>query len=371
MRKATRVLLTGGGSGGHIQPNLALASALRQLDPSIQLLYVGSRLPLDASLVIPAGIPFVPIFTGKLRRYFDWRNFTDPFLAVAGFFQSFWIMARFWPHVVFAKGGFVSLPVALAAFLLRRPIVLHESDSVMGLSNRIVATLAKKVCVGFPEVMSDNPKTVFTGNPVRLSMRNGDPEQGFRLTGFHPGKPVLLVWGGSQGSEQINQLVAQELPHLKSVFQIVHIAGAGKSNSGPSCGPDGGPNCGVEKNYIQFEYLGEELPHIYAITDFVVGRAGANSLYELALVQKPSVLLPLKSAAHNHQALNADYFERMGASLVLKPGQPLSEVLIALVHSPAQIQSMKKALAQLAKPEAAETIANIILGLRTQDSEHS
>lgn len=305
---------------------------------------------MDALLVKPSGIPFASIFTGKLRRYFDWRNFTDPFLAVAGFFQSLWILIRFWPHVVFAKGGFVSLPVALAAFLLRRPIVLHESDSVMGLSNRIVAKLAKKVCVGFPGILSDNPKTVFTGNPVRLSMRNGHAEEGYRITGFHPEKPVLLVWGGSQGSEEINNLLARELPHLKSEFQIVHIAGAGKKSNG-----------GSNSGYIQFEYLGEELPHIYAITDFVVGRAGANSLYELALVQKPTVLLPLKSAAHDHQTLNADYFERMGASVVLKPGQSLSEVLIALVHNPAQVQSMKKALAQLAKPEAAETIARIAL----------
>lgn len=320
---------------------------------------------MDALLVKPSGIPFASIFTGKLRRYFDWRNFTDPFLAVAGFFQSLWILIRFWPHAVFAKGGFVSLPVALAAFLLRRPIVLHESDAVMGLSNRIVARLAKKVCVGFPGVLSDNSKTVFTGNPVRLSMRNGHAEEGYRITGFHPEKPVLLVWGGSQGSEEINTLLSRELPHLKSAFQIVHIAGAGKKSDG---GSSGGSDRGSNGGYIQFEYLGEELPHIYAITDFVVGRAGANSLYELALVQKPAVLLPLKSAAHNHQVLNADYFERMGASVVLKPGQSLSEVLIALVHNPAQVQSMKKALATLAKPEAAETIARIILGLRTQDS---
>lgn len=368
MRKATRVLLTGGGSGGHIQPNLALASALRQLDPQIQLLYVGSRLPLDASLVGPAGIPFVSIFTGKLRRYFDWRNFTDPFLAVAGFFQSLCILIRFWPNVVFAKGGFVSLPVALAAFILRRAIVLHESDMAMGLSNRIVARLAKKVCVGFPEVMRDNPKTVFTGNPVRLPIRDGDAREGYRITGFRPERPVLLVLGGSQGSTEINRKIEEELQRLKSIFQIAHVTGAGKiSNCGPSCGPDGGPNCGSDRGYIQFEYLGAEMAHIYAIATLIVCRAGANSLYEIAFLQKPNVIIPLRSAAHNHQVLNADYFERMGASIVLKPGQSLSEVLIALWHNPSQIESMKKALAKLAKPEAAEMIANIILGLRTKD----
>jgi UDP-N-acetylglucosamine--N-acetylmuramyl-(pentapeptide) pyrophosphoryl-undecaprenol N-acetylglucosamine transferase len=356
MRKETRILLTGGGSGGHIQPNLAIASTLKALAPHAQLLYVGSRLPLDADLVKAVGIPFVGILTGKFRRYFDWRNFTDPFLIVAGFFQALWIVARFWPSVVFAKGGFVSLPVALAAFLLGRPIVLHESDQVMGLSNRIVAMLAKKVCVGFPEVMSDNPKIVFTGNPVRLSVRNGNAQEGYRLTGFRPDKPVLLVWGGSQGSEEINQMISGDIHRLRAVFQIVHLTGKGKDSN---CGQNGGQNSG----YIQFEYLGEELPHVYSITTMVVSRAGANSLYELALLQKPNVLIPLRNSAHNHQALNADYFERMGASVVLKQGQPLHEVLDALWHNPAQVESMKIALGKLAKSEAAEEIAKIILGL--------
>jgi UDP-N-acetylglucosamine--N-acetylmuramyl-(pentapeptide) pyrophosphoryl-undecaprenol N-acetylglucosamine transferase len=355
MRKATRVLLTGGGSGGHILPNLAIASALKALDPSLDLLYVGSRLPLDASLVKSANLPFKAILTGKLRRYFDWRNFTDPFLIVAGFFQALWIVARFWPSVVFAKGGFVTLPVSIAAFLLRRPTVLHESDQVMGLSNRIVATLAKKVCVGFPEVMSDNPKTVFTGNPVRLSIRNGSLQEGYRLTGFRPDKPVLFVWGGSQGAEEINRLVASEFHQIKSIFQIIHIVGAGKKTDLQS--PD----------YAQFEYANEELPHLYAIAEVVVGRAGANSLYELALLQRPNILIPLKSSAHNHQAMNADYFERVGASVVLKQGQPLFEVLEALWHNPAQIGIMKVALGKLAKPEAAETIARIVLGLETRN----
>jgi UDP-N-acetylglucosamine--N-acetylmuramyl-(pentapeptide) pyrophosphoryl-undecaprenol N-acetylglucosamine transferase len=324
------------------------------------MLYVGSRLPLDADLVGAAGIPFKGILTGKLRRYLDWRNFTDPLLFVAGFFQAFWVVARFWPSVVFAKGGFVSLPVALAAFLLRRPIVLHESDQVMGLSNRIVAMLAKKVCVGFPEVMSDNPKAVFTGNPVRLSIRNGNEQEGYHLTGFRSDKPVLLVWGGSQGSEEINRLVSDDFHRLKSIFQIIHLTGLGKKTD---CGQNGGQNSG----YIQFEYLGAELPHIYAIATMVVSRAGANSLYETALLQKPNVLIPLKSSAHNHQALNADYFERMGASVVLKQGQPLHEALDALWHNPAQIESMKVALGKLAKPEAAEEIAKIILELGTKD----
>ncbi len=334
-------------------PNLAIATVLKS--SGVKLLYVGSRSSLDRQLVETANIPFKPIFAGKLRRYFSWRNFVDPILVVIGFFQSLVILIRFWPYAIFTKGGFVSLPVAFAAFVLRRPIILHESDSVMGLSNRIVSKLARKVCVAFPNVVGlnskpkdQNSKIVFTGNPVRLSIRKGDMRKGYQLTGFHPHKPVLLVWGGSQGAQEVNEMVEQNFPHIKSTFQVIHITGYGKQINIQ------------DEAYIQFEYLEKDLKHIYAITDVVVGRAGANSLYELALMQKPNIIIPLKSAAHNHQQLNAEYFERMGASLILRD-QTLSEVLDALWHSPEKQEHMKKALSEVAKPGAAEHIAKLIL----------
>ena len=346
-------------------PNLAIATELRSessnfkspnplsqegRDGVVEILYVGSRLPLDCQLVETADIPFKPIFAGKLRRYFSWRNFVDPIFVILGFFQSLWILIRFWPHAVFTKGGFVSIPVALAAFILRRPIVLHESDSVMGLSNRIVSKLARKVCVAFPDVIQEKDKLEFTGNPIRLSVLEGDMQKGYQLTGFNPHKPVLLVWGGSQGAQEINEIVEQNFSYIKSTFQIIHITGYGKQTSIQ------------DESYIQFEYLGEELKHIYAITDLVVGRSGANSLYELALMQKPNILIPLKSSAHNHQQLNAEYFEKMGASLILR-NQSLHDVLTALWHNPEKQERMKEALADVAKPDAAAKIAELILSV--------
>jgi len=310
---------------------------------------MGSRAPLDRQLVEAAYIPFKAIFTGKLRRYFSWRNFIDPFLILIGFFQSIWILIRFWPHVIFSKGGFVSLPVCVAAYLLGRPIIMHESDAAMGLSNRILTRLATTICVSFPDIMKDNPKVVYTGNPVRSSILLGDPAKGYKLTGFRPEKPVLLVWGGSQGAEEINQIVAREFHRLKSTFQIIHITGLGKKTDIQ------------DPNYIQFEYLNDELPHIYAISALVVGRAGANSIFEIALAQKPNILIPLKSAANNHQVLNAEAFERAGASIVLREGQNLFDVLTALWHNPEQVRIMKEALQKLARPHAAEQIASLIL----------
>jgi UDP-N-acetylglucosamine--N-acetylmuramyl-(pentapeptide) pyrophosphoryl-undecaprenol N-acetylglucosamine transferase len=316
----------------------------------VSLLYIGSRRDLDAKLVYEAGIKFKPIFSGKLRRYFSWRHFVDPFLVVIGFFQSLWILIRFWPHAVFTKGGFVSLPVAFAAWILRRPIVLHESDSVMGLSNRIVSRLAKKVCVGFPGAIPNKKKMVFTGNPVRKSILDGDREIGMELTNFEYERPVLLIWGGSQGAQEVNELVEKSFDDLKSTFQVVHITGHGKKTD-------------IEdESYCQFEYLGDELKHIYAITELVVGRAGANSLYELAFMRKPAILIPLRSAARDHQMHNAEYFENAGASIILRD-QPLHMLLKAIWRNQQQMEFMKNSLAHISKPNAAEEIAKLILNL--------
>ena len=356
-------------------PNLAIARAICRSDCKsdsksncradsgsgcgVDILYIGSKLELDRKLVEAAGLQFKAIFTGKFRRYFSFRNFIDPIFIIIGFFQSIWIIISFWPDVVFAKGGFVSLPVAIAAFIFRRPIILHESDRIMGLSNKIVAILATKVCVAFPDVHINNSqitndkritnnKFVLTGNPVRMSIKDGDAGKGYQITGFHPQRPIVLIWGGSQGSQEINQVLENSFNILKNTFQFVHVTGYGKRSSI------------TDPSYIQFEYLGDELKHIYAITDIVVGRSGANSLYELALVQKPNILIPLKSSAHNHQQLNAEYFEQMGASIILRD-QPLHEILIALWHSPEQRELMKEALARIAKSDAAQRIAEIIL----------
>ena len=343
------------GCGPNCGPNCGPAS--RGPNSGVELLYVGSRARLDRELVEGAGIKFKSIFAGKLRRYFSWQNFIDPFFVIIGFFQSFWIIIRFWPDVVFSKGGFVSLPVVFAAFILRRPIILHEADSVMGLANRIVAHFADKICVSFPmdnirksKVGNRKSEIVFTGNPIRTSIKNGNSEKGYKMTGFRKEKPVVLVWGGSQGAQEINDMIFQEFHILKHNFQIIHVTGKDKRMD-------------IEdESYIQYEYIGEELKHIYAITDVVVSRAGANSLYEFALMQKPNILIPLQNL---DQINNAKYFESKGASIVLRD-QPLHEVLNALWHNPNKIRSMKEALGSVARPEAAEEIAELILQMITK-----
>ena len=304
---------------------------------------------MAAELVQKSGIKFYPIFAGKLRRYFSLQNFIDPIFVIIGFFQSLYIIIKFWPRVIFSKGGYVSLPVALAAFILRRPLILHESDSRMGIANRIASKIAKKVCVAFPDLAKQNKKYILTGNPIRSEIMNGNPNIGYQITKFTPARPIVLVWGGSQGAQQINKMIEREFKNLKYRFQVIHVTGKGKE-------------IGItDPSYCSFEYINEDLKHIYTITDFVVGRAGANSLFELAMMEKPNITIPLNNP---DQLLNASYFEIVGASLVLREDQNLYDLLVALLENPKKQEEMKEALQFVAKPDAADEIAKIILNIR-------
>lgn len=321
-------------------------NTLKKRHPSIQFHYVGSRRPLDRQLVEVEKIPFTGIFAGKLRRYFSWHYFVDPFLILMGFFQSLWIMGRFRPHVVFSKGGYVSFPVCLAAFVTRRPVVLHESDASMGVANRMIARFAKKVCVSFP-ALEKKPKYVFTGNPVRLWLQHGNKKKGYELTEFDEKLPTVLIWGGSQGAAQINQIVQQEFDKLVKHFYVIHITGQAKALSLN------------HSHYQGFEYVGQELKSLYAITDLSVGRAGANSLFEMALMQKPYIVMPLKNA---DQQANATFFVKEGAGVMFDEDRLLVDQLKHLVNDESKIETMKKALKKLAPLEAAQKIAGVIEG---------
>ncbi len=281
-----------------------------------------------------------------MRRYFDWKNFIDPIFVKLGFIQSFFILLFNRPKVVFSKGGYVSLPVVLAAYLLRIPIILHESDSRMGLANKIAAKLANMVCVSFPDLQKALPKARLTGNPIRPEILIGQANEGYKLTGFNNKMPIILIWGGSQGARQINKLLHADFDQFMAHFQVIHITGAGKKLKLK------------HPHYKAFEYLGPELKHIYAITNLIIGRAGANSIYEVALLQKPNILIPL---GNTDQLNNAAYFNEAGATCVYQKGQKLFELTQDLWQNTALKASMQKALKQISKPKAAQDIAKLIL----------
>jgi UDP-N-acetylglucosamine--N-acetylmuramyl-(pentapeptide) pyrophosphoryl-undecaprenol N-acetylglucosamine transferase len=301
-----KILLTGGGTAGHVTPNIALLPGLSELGFKVQ--YIGTRSGIEDVLMTREGVPFYAITAGKLRRYFDVKNLTDLFRIGIGFFQSLGILVRLHPDVVFSKGGFVSCPVVWAAWLLKIPVVLHESDITPGLANRLSLPFAKKICYSFPETAAhlDKNKAVHTGLPVRPSLLKGSAEEGRMLCGFNDNKPVILIMGGSLGSVAVNRAVRDATPLLSGQFSICHLCG--KGNLGPDM-----------PSYRQFEYVTEELSHLYAAATIFVGRSGATTLFELLEMKKPSLLIPLSTgASRGDQILNAQSFEKQGFCEILR-----------------------------------------------------
>ncbi len=303
------IVLTGGGSAGHVTPNVALIPALLKSGYTIH--YIGTETGIEHQLI--SGITEVTyhsVKSGKLRRYLDVKNLTDPFKVIAGTAQSVGLIRRLKPGVIFSKGGFVSVPVVIGGWLNRIPVLVHESDITPGLANKIATRFAKKVCTTFPETVHhfSSGRAIHTGTPIREELFKGDADRGRKLCGFSASKPVILVMGGSLGAVAINQSVRALLGKLTRRFQVVHICGKGRIDSAFEHYP----------GYKQFEYVEDELTHIMAMTDLVISRAGANSIYEFLALKKPSLLIPLPlSASRGDQILNAQSFESQGYSKVL------------------------------------------------------
>ncbi len=301
-----RIVLTGGGSAGHVTPHLALLPKLVELQWDVH--YIGTRLGIEKELMADL-VPYYAISAGKLRRYFDLKNFSDPLRVIKGAMQAFWILIGLRPHIIFSKGGFVSVPVAVAAKMLRIPVVLHESDMTPGLANRLALPFATHLCVTFPETLKHVKKgrATVTGNPVRDQLFTGEADQGYQICNFTKNKPVILVIGGSLGAVAINGAIREIIPILTKEYQVAHICGQGNVDTAYD-----------RKGYIQFSYVKEDLPHFFAMADYVISRAGSNSLFELLALRKPSILIPLsRAASRGDQILNAQSFANQGFSLVL------------------------------------------------------
>ncbi len=317
------IVLTGGGSSGHVTPNIALIPAIKRAGYMIH--YIGSRDGIEKQLIEGEGIPYHSISTGKLRRYFDPKNFTDAFRVLGGLRQAYSLLGKLKPDVVFSKGGFVSCPVVWAAWLRRIPAVIHESDMTPGLTNKLSIPFAKTVCYTFPESAPHIPekKGIKTGIPIREELLAGDRLIGKRICGFTDKKPVIMVIGGSQGSEKINGMIRDILNDLLKDFNVCHICGKGNIRQ----------ELENKKGYKQFEYISEEQPHIFALADIVVSRAGATVLFELLTLKKPNLLIPLsKAASRGDQILNAASFEKQGFSMVLQEESLNSSALITSIR---------------------------------------
>lgn len=304
-----KIVLTGGGTAGHVTPNIALLEPLRRAD--FEVSYIGSYGGIEKQLIEAQGVPYYGISSGKLRRYFDWQNFTDPFRVQKGIIQAAGLLKKIQPNIVFSKGGFVSVPVVVAARQLHIPIIIHESDMTPGLANKLAFPSATAVCCNFPETVQYLPqgKAVLSGSPIRPELLCGDPQKAREFCGFDADRPTLLIIGGSLGSVAVNNAVRGILPRLLEAFHVIHLCGKGNLD----------PNLNDTAGYVQYEYISQELPDLFALADVVISRAGANSICELLALRKPTLLIPLPaSASRGDQLLNAASFEKQGFAAVLQ-----------------------------------------------------
>ena len=317
-----RIVLTGGGTLGHVTPHLALLPYLREKGYEIH--YVGTEKGMEADRMrAEPGVIYHAVQSGKLRRYFSWQNFTDPFRVIAGAFQSAHLMGRLKPDVVFSKGGFVAVPVVFGAWLHRIPVLCHESDLTPGLANRMCKPFARRFATTFPEcAQALGTKAEMTGTPLRRELFSGSREKGLQLLGFDGRKPVLLMMGGSSGARSVNEALRAALPALTLSFDVAHICG--KGNLDPAL--EGTPG------YTQLEFLTEELPDVLASADLVLSRAGANALCEFQALGRPMLLVPYpKGAGRGDQILNARSLEKRGLCRVLLQENMTPETLTKAV----------------------------------------
>ncbi len=347
-----KIVLTGGGTAGHVTPNLALLPSL--LERGYEIHYIGSYQGIEKKLIENAGIAYDGISSGKLRRYFDIKNFSDPFRVLKGYTEALRLIKRYRPDVVFSKGGFVAVPVVMAAKHYKIPVIIHESDMTPGLANKLCIPYAARVCCNFPETLEYLPKdkAVLTGSPIRRELLEGDRLTGLQYTGLSANKPIILVIGGSLGSVAVNNAVRSLLPRLQNSYQIVHICG--KNNLDESL--IGKPG------YVQFEYVDAPLRHLFAAADLVISRAGANSICEILAMRKPNILIPLSAAAsRGDQILNARSFEKQGFSTVLEEESLNDEVLMsAIEHTMTNRQTFIDSMGKSTLNDAVSTVIDLI-----------
>lgn len=346
-----KIVLTGGGTAGHVTPNIALLPSLREAGYEIQ--YIGSLSGIEKKLMEDRGIPFFGIETGKLRRYFDPKNFSDPFRVIRGYNEARKFLKEYKPDVLFSKGGYVSVPVVRAAASLHIPCIIHESDMTPGLANKICIPAAKKVCCNFPETLEKLPpdKAVLTGTPIRDELLHGSRSKGLEICGFDGAKPVLLVIGGSLGASSVNQTIRDNLDALLAHFDIIHICGKDKVDNLKLTIP----------GYKQFEFVKEELCHLFAAADIVVSRAGANAICELLALHKPAILVPLPAASsRGDQILNAASFEKQGYSMVVQDDEFPDKILDAVKELYENREKYTEAMKQSSQINAIPIIMDLI-----------
>lgn len=363
------IVLTGGGTGGHLFPIVAVARELKNLIPpdqaqSLKFMFIGPPTVGEEDLT-KEGILHKTILAGKIRRYSSVQNVLDMIKLPLGFLQSLWHLFVFMPNAVFSKGGYGSVPVVLAARVYRIPVLIHESDSIPGLANKFCAKFSKRIAISFMDTAQYFPKekTALTGNPVRSGIFGGSKDEAKRIFSLSGIKPVLLFLGGSQGAQAINDVIYSSLPTLLQRCEIIHQCGEANYESlKQTIKPQ------TSAGYFLFPFLNEEqLRHAYAAADLVISRAGAGSIAEIASLGKPSIIVPLPNSAAGHQVKNALEYAKFGATLVLEQmnftPNLLQNRIFALLDNPDLLKKMSENALKFNSPDASVKIAQEVLSI--------
>ncbi|MPQ42338.1 undecaprenyldiphospho-muramoylpentapeptide beta-N-acetylglucosaminyltransferase [Clostridium tarantellae] len=344
-----KIIMTGGGSAGHVTPNLALVPKL--LEEGFEIKYIGSKEGIEKEIITKANIPYYGISSGKLRRYFDVKNFTDPFKVLKGVYDALKILKKEKPDVIFSKGGFVTVPVVMAASMRKIPVISHESDMTPGLANKMASPFCDKLCVTFPESLKyiKENKGVLTGTPIRDELLKGNKVKANNFCNFRQNKMVLMIIGGSLGSKIINENIRSVLKDLLKDFNIIHICGKGNIDNSLK---------NIE-GYKQFEYVSKELPDLMDLSNIVISRAGANTIFELLVLKKPNILIPLSAnASRGDQVLNATSFEKCGYSKVIQEEDLTPNILLKSVQE--VVKEKSKYISNMQNSNLGNGIQNIL-----------
>ena len=374
---APRILVTGGGTSGHVSPALAIIETLREMTPDVQFLYIGSHKGLERQLVEAVGVPFVAISTGKLRRYISPENFLDQFRIPVGLAQSLYQIKRFKPDVVLATGGYVTVPPVVAAGISKVPILIHEQTVQVGLANRINARFAHRIALsweGAMQSLSPRAREIawVAGNPVRASIFGGTPAEAIRYFSLSDENlPTIYVTGGSLGARVINRAVEECLPHLLERARVVHQCGEQSAEKESDFDrltrarlvlPER-----LQKRYALTKFVRDELRDVLALADLVIGRAGAGTVTEMCAVGKPALYVPLVPTGGDEQAKNAQMVVNAGAACILKQsncnGDNLLRAVEQLLSDAKDLRQMGEEARKLAKPAAARDIARAVTEL--------
>ncbi len=347
-----KILLTGGGTLGSVTPLLAIKEELERNGDNHEFLWVGTKNGPEKAFVEGQGIEYKGIHSGKLRRYFSLKNITDIALIKLGFFESLGIVKKFKPDIIISAGSFVSFPVVLASWMLRKPTLIHQLDIRPGLANKLMAPFAKIITVGFEKSLKDYPKekTTWTGNPIRNSLRvTLSTEEIKEKFSLNKDLPTLLILGGGTGAQAINDLVKNSLDELVKSFQIIHVAGKGKLDKKLK-----------HKRYHVFGFL-DNLPEAYQVADGVVSRAGLGTLSELSVLGKSSLIIPIPDS---HQEENADIYLEAGAILLADQRKLTSESFVAkinkIMYNKKLRQELEENMKKISSSDSNQKIINII-----------